>query len=182
MAKKDMEAKKPRRAKLSRNDYDKLKRTAYEYVVVQGLDQKEVARMLNLSEPTISKWSTDSHWREQREARQQCSSTDADNTKKLLSLMAKQRLNLETLIQEAVIAGDNDEETRLRKQASALSDEMSKVNKALLSLDKKSYTLGMFIDIMDEVFNSLRVYDEELWEKTIDFQSQIIRRKTTEIG
>ncbi len=182
MAKKDMEDKKPRRAKLSRNDYDKLKRTAYEYVVVQGLDQKEVARMLNLSEPTISKWSTESNWREQREARQQCSSTDADNTKKLLSLMAKQRLNLETLIQEAVIAGDNDEETRLRKQASALSDEMSKVNKALLSLDKKSYTLGMFIDIMDEVFNSLRVYDEELWEKTIDFQSQIIRRKTTEIG
>lgn len=174
-----------RRKQLTRKEYTKLRRSAYEYVVVQGLDQKEVARMLNLSEPTLSKWANDGKegpWKELREARQLCSSTDADNTKKLLSLLAKQRLNLENLIQAAAQAADSEEETRLRKQASSLSDEMSKVNKTLLSLDNKVYTLGVFIDIMDEIFNALRIHDETLWEKTIDFQSTLIRKKTTQIG
>lgn len=165
-----------------RKDYEKLKHTAYEYVVVQGLDQKEVAKILDISEPTLSKWAKGGRWREEREARQYCSSVDADNTKRLLSLLAKQRLYLETLIQDAV-AGDNaEEEARLRKQASALSDEMSKINKTLISLGGKNYTLGVFIDIMDEIFNSLRVHDEKLWEKTIDFQSLLIRKKTNELG
>jgi len=182
MSTKAQKSTKERRKQLPRKEYAKLKHTAREYVVVQGLDQKDVAQMLKLSEPTLSKWSQEGKWKEEREARQQCHSTDADNTKKLLSLLAKQRLNLESQIQEAVNADDLEEETRLRKQASSLSDEMSKINKTLLSLDKKNYTLGVFIDIMDEIFNALRVYDESLWEKTIDFQSTLIRRKTTEIG
>jgi len=165
-----------------RKDYEKLKHTAYEYIVVQGLDQKEVAQMLDISEPTMSKWAKEGNWREEREARQHCASVDIDNTKRLLSLMAKQRLNLETLIQDAVAGGNAEEEARLRKQASGLSDEMSKINKTLISLGGKNYTLGVFIDIMDEIFNSLRVHDEELWEKTIDFQSQLIRKKTNELG
>lgn len=182
MAPKQEKATKERRKRLSRQDYDKLKQAAWEMVVVQGRDQKEVAAILNISEPTLSAWSTESKWREQREARQQCISTDADNTKKLLSLMSKQRLELETMIHGAIVGGDSKEEERLRKQASALSDEMSKINKTLLSLDSKRYTLGVFIDIMDEIFNSLRVYDEELWVKTIDFQSVLIRKKTNELG
>ncbi len=181
MATKDPKAKE-RRKRLSRQEYDKLKQAAWEMVVVQGRDQKEVANLLNVSEPTLSAWSTEGKWREQREARQQCSTTDADNTKKLLSLMSKQRLELETMIHDAIVGGDAKEEERLRKQASALSDEMSKINKTLLSLDTKRYTLGVFIDIMDEIFNALRGYDDELWEKTIDFQSTFIRKKTTEIG
>lgn len=35
---------------------------------------------------------------------------------------------------------------------------------------------------MDEIFNSMRVHDQELWEKTVDFQATIIRKKTQEIG
>ncbi len=177
--------KQTRKKQLSRKDYEKLKRTAYEYIVVQGLDQKEVAGLLNITEATLSKWANQGNegkWRDLRESRQQCTSTDADNIKKLLQVMSKQRLEMEEQILDAVKVGDNKEEIRLRKDARALSDEMSKQNKTLLTLDKANYTLGVFIDVMDEIFNAMRLYDEDLWGTTIEFQSTLIRRKTNELG
>lgn len=178
-------SKKPRRKQLSRVEYDKLKRTAYEYIVIQGLDQKEVANLLNITEATLSKWANmpnEVKWKDLRESRQQCMSTDSDNIKKLLRVMSQQRLELEEQILESQKAGDTKEEVRLRKEARALSDEMSKQNKTLLTLDKSNYTLGVFIDVMDEIFNGMRQFNEELWEKTIEFQSILVRRKTNELG
>lgn len=172
-----------RRKQLRRIDYDKLKRTAYEYVVTQGIDQKEVARMLDVSEPTVSKWSTEGKWREERASRQQCHSTDAANTKQILKLMADKRLTLELEIHDAEKTGDKDKVLALRKEARALSDEMSKHNKTLLSLDKENrITLGVYVDVFDDIFTSLRHYDEDLWTRTIDFQSVQIRKKTNELG
>ncbi|MCT4590506.1 MAG: hypothetical protein N4A71_21950 [Carboxylicivirga sp.] len=173
---------KKRRKQLSKAVYEKLKRTAYEYVVVQGMSQKETAALLDITEATLSKWAKEENWKDQRKDRQQCISTDADNLKKLLRVMSQQRLELEEQILDAQKIGDTKEEVRLRKEARALSDEMAKQNKTLLSLDKTNYTLGVFIDVMDEIFNSLRVYDEDLWEKTVHFQSTLIRKKTIEIG
>lgn len=174
-----------RKLQLSRKDYEKLRRTAYDYVVVHGYDQKVVAEMLHVTEATVSKWATtgtDGKWKDLREGRQQCMSTDSDNVRQLLRVMSKQRLELEEHILDAQKSGDTKEEIRLRQEARALSDEMSKQNKTLLTLDKSNYTLGTFIDIMDEIFNNLRQFDEALWENTIEFQSTLIRRKTNELG
>ncbi len=173
---------KKRRKQLSKAVYDKLKRTAYEYVVVQGMSQKETAALLDITEATLSKWAKEENWKDQRKDRQQCISTDADNLKKLLRVMSQQRLELEEQILDAQKTGDTKEEVRLRKEARALSDEMAKQNKTLLSLDKTNYTLGVFIDVMDEVFNAMRQYDEDLWQRTIDFQSVLVRRKTNELA
>lgn len=173
---------KKRRKQLSKAVYDKLKRTAYEYIVVQGLSQKETASILDITEATLSKWAIDGKWKELRQGRQQCISTDGDNLKKLLRVMSQQRLELEEQILEAQKIGDTKEEIRLRKDARALSDEMSKQNKTLLSLDKTTYTLGVLIDVLDDIFNSMRQYDESLWERTIDFQSVYVKRKTIELG
>ncbi len=175
-------ASKKRRKQLSKEVYDKLKRTAYECIVVQGKSQKEVALLLGVTEATVSKWAIDGNFKEERNNRQQCISTDADNIKKLLRVMSQQRLQLEELILDAQKMSDTQEEIRLRKDARALSDEMAKQNKTLLSLDKTNYTLGTYIDVMDDIFNALRVYDESLWEKTVDFQATLIRKKTIEIG
>lgn len=174
--------KKNRRPQLSRQEYDKLKRTAYEYVVEQGYDQKQTALLLKLTEATISKWSTEGNWREDRKARQQCESTDTENIRKLIRIMSQQRLEIEEQILDAQRAGDAKEEIRLRQEARRISDDMSKQNKTLLTLDKSNYTLGTYIDVMDDIFNSLRQYNEELWAKTIDFQSTLVRRKTNELG
>ena len=183
MAKKTTTRETTRRKQLTRKEYDKMKRTAYEYIVVHGLDQKEVARMLDLTEQTISKWAKSGKWREERAARQQCHSTDTANTKQILRLMSEQRLNIEMEIKDAEKAGEKDEELKLRKEARALSDEMSKHNKTLLNLEKENrITLGVYIDVFDDIFTSLRSYDEDLWGKTIDFQTIQVRKKTNELG
>ena len=170
---------------LSRLDYEKLRRAAYEYVVVQGYDQNQVAEMLKVTPVTVSNWANtgpEGRWLDLRKARMQCTSTDTDNIRKLIRVMSEQRLQIEESILDAQKDGDIKEEIRLRSEASRLSDEMSKMNKTLITLDKSNYSLGTFIDVMDEIFNSLRQFDEALWEKTIDFQSNIVRRKTNELG
>lgn len=172
-----------RKKQLTRREYEKLKRTAYEYAVVQGLDQKDVAKMLGITEQTLSKWAIEGKWKEERTARQQCHSTDADNTKQILRLMSEKRLEIELQIRDASKSNDKEEELRLRKEARSLSDEISKHNKALLSLDKDNrITLGVYVDVFDDIFTALRVFNEELWEKTIDFQTLQIRKKTNELG
>lgn len=174
-----------RKKQLPKREYEKLKRTAYEYVVVQGMEQKEVAKLLGVTEATISSWanaSKEGKWKDLRQDRMQCQSTETDNLRKLISVLSKQRLDLEPLINDAIHAGESKEEAVLRSHASSLSDQISKLNKALVTLDNSSYTLGVFIDVMDEIFNTLRVQDEELWEKTIEFQSTLIRKKSQELG
>lgn len=177
--------KKERKPQLSRLDYEKLRRAAYEYVVVQGYDQNQVAEMLKVTPATVSAWAnngSEGRWIDLRKARMQCASTDTDNIRKLIRVMSEQRLQLEESILNAQKDKDLKEEIRLRNEASRLSDEMSKMNKTLITLDKTNYDLGTFIDVTDEIFNNLRQYDEALWEKTIEFQSYIIRRKTNELG
>lgn len=169
--------------RLSKKEYNKLKHSAYELVVMQGYDQKEVAKILCISEQTVSAWSQEGGWINEQKARQQCFSSDTTNTKEIIKLLSEKRLSLEMEIRDAEKEGDKDLELSLRKEARALSDEIAKHNKTLMNLDKENkVSLGAFIDVMDEVFNSLRVYDEELWEKTIMFQESMIRRKTNELG
>jgi flagellar hook-basal body complex protein FliE len=177
---KEVKARKNRQ--LTRKEYEKLKRTAFEYVVIQGLDQKETAILLKLSEQTMSAWAREDKWKEQREARMQSSFTEVDNLRKLINSLSRQRLELEDDITDAIKAKDSKLESSLRKQAAGLSDEMSKLNKTLTNMDKGSYSLGTFIDIMDEVFSELREHDPELWEQTLEFQSIIVRKKTLLIG
>lgn len=174
-----------RKQQLSRQDYEKLRRAAYEYVVVQGYDQNQVAEMLKVTPATVSAWANngpEGRWLDLRKARMQCASIDTDNIRKLIRVMSEQRLQLEESILNAQKDGDLKKEIRLRNEASRLSNEMSKMNKTLITLDKTNYDLGTFIDVTDEIFNNLRQYDEALWEKTIEFQSYIIRRKTNELG
>jgi hypothetical protein len=175
--------KKPGRPQLPRGEYDKLRRSAYELVVVQGKDQKKTAEQLGVSEVTLSKWSTEGKWRDERQSRQLCISTDNDNTRKLMRLLSDNRYQLELDIINAEKAGDSEKQIELRKKARAISDEISKHNKTLISLERENKaTLGVYIDVFDDIFTALRVYDEELFLKTIDFQAQHIRRKTSELG
>lgn len=176
---------KPRKKQLPKREYEKLKKTAQQMVVEQGIDQKEVAQRLNLTEATLSSWANnglEGKWSDLRKARQQCQSTESDNIRRLIQVLSKQRLELESDINQAAQLGNSEDEIKYRKRASALSDEISKHNKVLQTIDKSNYTLGVFIEIMEEIFNAMRVDDEELWEKTIPFQSTLIRRKTNELG
>ncbi|MFV0599156.1 MAG: hypothetical protein ACK5M0_05465 [Bacteroidales bacterium] len=167
----------------SKVDYTKLKRAAYELVVIQGTSQKEASLQLGVSEKTMSEWAKDEDWRNLREARQQDYRTDVDNIKHVIRLISKRRIGIETEIQEAQKIGDEESEIKLRKQAAVLGDEISKYGKTLQGIEKDNkYTLGEFINVMDDIFTELRQYDEDLFNKSIQFQQFLIRKKTQELG
>jgi transposase len=180
--------------KTSKKEYTKLKRAAYEYVVVQGCTQTETAEMLNISEKTLSEWARTGGWRELRKARQSAVSTASNNLKNIISLLSEQRLRTEQEIQEAQRTGDRELELKLRKEASVLGDDISKTNRALKDNEKSNgITLGLFIDVMDDIFNSLRIADLKihcpkcgteinLFTETLEFQAMLIQRKTIELG
>ena len=182
-------AKKP-----GKKEYEKIKRSAYEYVVVQDYTQAQAAEMLNISEKTLSDWARAGGWRDLRKARQSAVSTANNNLKNIISLLSEQRLRIEQEIREAQTSGDKDLELKLRKEASVISDDISKINKSLKDNDKSNgITLGLYIDIMDDIFNNLRVYDLKircpkcgteinLFDETLEFQAMLIQKKTIELG
>ncbi len=170
-----------------KKEYEKLKRSAYEYVVVQDYTQAEAAEMLGVSEKTLSDWARSGGWRDLRKARQSAVSTA--NT-----LLSEQRLRIEQEIRDAQHAGDKETELKLRKEASVISDDISKINKSLKDNEKSNgITLGLYIDIMDNIFNNLRASDLkircpkcgteiDLFSETLEFQAMLIQKKTIELG
>ncbi|MDR0872993.1 MAG: DUF1804 family protein [Prevotellaceae bacterium] len=169
--------------KANKKEYEKLRRSAYEYVVVQELSQSETAEMLGVSEQTLSDWARAGGWRELRKARQSAVSTANSNLRCIISLLSEQRLAVEQEIHEAQHAGDKDKELELRKKANSITDDLSKLNKALKDNDKSNgITLGLYIDVMDDVFNNMRTYSPELYEQTLEFQSYLVQKKTIELG
>jgi len=179
---------------IKKKEYEKLKRAAYEYIVIQEYSQRETAEMLGISEKTLSDWARAGNWRELRKARQSAVSTANNNLKNIISLLSAERLNKENEIHEAQHAGDKELELKLRKEASIISDDISKINKSLKDNEKSNgITLGLYIDIMDNIFNNLRVSnlkircpkcrtEIDLYSETLEFQAALIQRKTIELG
>jgi hypothetical protein len=181
-------------AKLSKKDYQKFKNTAYEMIVVQDCTQKRVSEVTGISEKTISEWATTGGWRDLRRARQSAVNTANNNLKNIISLLSEQRLTKEQEIHEAQASGDKDLELQLRKEANVISDDLSKINKTLKDNDKSNgITIGLFIDIMDDIFNKIRFSNYRvkcpncgteinLYNETLELQAMIIQQKTIEIG
>lgn len=164
-------------------DYDKLRQMGYQYIVEQGKTQKEAAAILGVTEKTMSDWATAANWREMRKARQSSATTARENMQSLISLLSEKRLNLEYEINDAKDAGDKDLEIRLRKEAAQVSNEMAYHNKAIGELNReKGITLGQYVDTFDDIFSSLRAYSPDLFERTIEFQTMHLRRKSNELG
>lgn len=164
-------------------DYVKLRRTAYELIVEKGKTQKEAAATLGITEATMSDWAVEGNWRELRKTRQSAASTAKENITRMISLLSEKRLKIEEEINYAVDTMNADLEISLRNEAAQVSLEMAYQNKALSELNKeKDVTLGVFVDVFDEIFSAMRSYDPELFEKTINFQTTCLRRKSNELG
>ena len=172
-----------RKRNSTKADYTKLRRAAYELIVEQGKTQKEAAAALGVTEATISSWAMEGDWRGLRKSRQSATSTARENIIRIISLLSEKRLELEAEISEAADTGDTKRELELRAEASSISLDMAYQNKALADLNKDTeVTLGIFVDVFDEIFSALRQQEPALFEKTIPFQTAYLRRKSNELG
>lgn len=169
--------------KQTKKDIEKLKQAAYECVVIQDYTQEQTAKIVGVSVTTMSEWAKKGNWKELRKARQSAISTANNNLRNIISLLSEQRLKIEQEIHEAQADGNKEAELELRKQANIISDDLSKINKTLKENDKSNgITLGVYIDVMDDIFNNLRIFNLDLFNETIEFQAMLIQKKTIELG
>lgn len=165
------------------NSMEKKRKAAYVYIVNKGHTQKETARLLDVSERTLSLWAKKGGWKEIRVARQTTADATEDNIRSIVGILAEKRLRLEDDIRQAKQDGDKDLELELRGQAASISDQIAKYNKYLRDNDRKNRaTLDIYIEVMDDIFSRLRAYDSDLFQRTVPFQEQLVKDKMEELG
>ncbi len=139
--------------------------------VEQGKTAKEISRLVDVSEQTLSKWINTNGWRDERNARLSAPGVRTDNIKQLINDLTEQRLTLTRDLKEAEARVDLERCTELRSSIAKVDDGVSKWNKTLETINKEStVTLSMYLLVMEMIFDALRHHDEKLYLLMLDFQ------------
>lgn len=150
---------------------------------LQGKNQKEIARLVTVQEKTISNWVRKYGWKEERDARMNNSKSQADSLKTLIGKLTDQRISLIKKMETAANEDKLDVYDDLQNKANKIADEVSKYNKALITIDKENrISLTVYLDVMDQVFKAVQVFDMKLYMKLLDFQEQHLTEVSLKIG
>lgn len=141
--------------------------------VEQGKTAKEISLLIGVSEQTLTKWVNKLGWRDQRNALIANPGVREDNIKQLINGLTEQRLELSGQLRTAETNKDSAAAFDIRKQLGQIDDAVSKWNKTLQNVKKDSQiSLAVYISVMEMIFDALKMYDEKLYLKMIDFQEQ----------
>ncbi len=161
---------------------DNERRLAKE-LILQGKNQKEVARLAKVQEKTIGEWVKKYGWREERDARFNSAKSHTESLKTLIGKLTERRLDLIRSMDEAHQVDDSERYDALETKANKLADEVSKYNKALVSLDKENrISLSVYLDVMDSIFKAIQVHNPKLYMELLTFQEQHLTDISLKIG
>lgn len=152
---------------------DKERIIAKDYYINQGLTAKAIAEKGLATEKTIGNWVGKYGWKKLRDAKQNSSNQRAERIAEVIETLSEQRLELFELIARARREDDKDELAHRRKEAVGIDDAISKWNKALENLNKENrISLSVYLEVMEDVFRAMNIYDAGLHQKTLDFQEE----------
>ena len=169
----------------SKEYYRKLKKEAHDLYVRDGMMCKEISERINVSERSVSNWinENDALWKKERQACVISSQKQGDNLKQIINILADQKLELLRMIDEAIAEGESDKVLELRKQAATLDNSVAQWGNQLKEVDKKNrITLAIYIDVMSRIFDAMKVYDADLYFKTLDFQENHLYEAAKTLG
>ena len=158
-------------------EYDNKRKIAHHYYVEKNYTAKQVAEMLDITPKTVGEWVRKYAWKQERQAREISVRSREGNRDQVLSDLATDRRRIRELIMEQEASPQPDRELirELRKQISRIDDAVSKWNKARITAQKdERVPLDIYLQVMDNIFDSLRLFDMELYTRTLDFQEQHI--------
>lgn len=162
---------------------DKLKKAAELMFIDQGKNQKEIALTLAISEQTVSKWANAGKWKLARDARTNSTKKRADDIKAVIANLAERRLDIFKEIELAKESDDKNQIIALNREAVAIGQETAMYSKALEKMDsEQKKTLSVYLEVMDEVFRSLQMFDANLYLQTLNFQEQHIVDVSHKLG
>lgn len=171
---------------MAQEKYRKLKKEAHDLFVNDGLTAVEISSRISVSKKTLSAWinDNDSAWKRERDARMNSSAKQGDNIREIIGILSEKKLLLFKQINDAEISNNRELLLSLRKDAASIDDAVAKWNKTLQDMNKGAnrITLSIYLEVMDSIFDNLRNYDAELYNKTIEFQELLINEQSKLIG
>ena len=163
---------------------DKERKTARILYVEQGKTAKEISELLGVSEKTISNWVTKHAWKAARTAAITNKDNRIENIKQIIDGFAQIRLDMQHELNKLIKAkGSPKEINEIRQELARIDSGVANWNKTLENIDKNSkISLSEYLFVMESIFDALRVFDTDLYMKTITFQEKHINDITLKLG
>ena len=155
-------------------NYDNKKAIAKHLYVGENRTAKEIALKVSVTEKTLSTWVNKYGWKEERNAKSISSKKRLANIDAIINNLAEKRLNLEqNLQQEENKPKPNMEAIEvIRKDITAVDYAVANWNKTRKDASKEgAISASIYYEVMDDIFQSLLKYNQELYLKTLDFQN-----------
>lgn len=162
---------------------EKEKRIAFDYYTNQGFTAKAISEIVNVSEKTIGDWVEKGNWKSVRDANMNSSQNRASKIKELISELTEQQLEINIEVKLAKAEGDKERVIALRQQSASISQEVAIQTKALERMDSDNkISLGVYLEVMTDVFKNLEHYDKNIYLKTLDFQESHLSTISIKLG
>ena len=162
---------------------------AKELYTNQNKTPEEIAHKTGVTLRTVQRWIKDGNCKKLRDAKANGSPQRIERTQLVVDSLTDRRIQLikdETKarkeLEELEELGDYEElkeekailrvkvET-LRAEAASIDDAISKWNKRIENLNKEGkITLSNYMEVMERIFEALRLSNEPLYMQTLDFQ------------
>ena len=162
---------------------NKERKTARILYVEQNKTQKEIASLLGVTEKTVSFWVNKYDWQKERTARNASPARRKNNIKAIITNLAEERLELDSEVKQLEKEGDQEEANHKRERISKIDDAVAKWNKTLMTIDKENeISLSAYIQVLESIFNDMRLFNPKLFMQTIEFQEQHLHKVTSQLG
>ena len=159
------------------------KKSARILFIEQGKSSEEIAGQLGVNKRTVDRWATEGEWRKIRDAKANSGKERIERTQLVVDSLTDRRLQVIEQIKEnesELKTADKEQKTTLqmelldlRKECATIDDAIAKWNKRIENLIKGTkITLSMYIEVMESIFEALRLKDEKLYILTLDFQEE----------
>lgn len=145
--------------------------------------QKEIAEDLGVTEKTVGDWVKKFNWKQERDARLNNSTNRAENIKKVIAELTDVTLDTIEKIKVAEFNGDKQDVLALKKEATRISQEVAMYSKALEKMEKDfKISLSTYLEVMEDIFQSLQNWDKDVYIKTLDFQKSHLSTIAQKLG
>lgn len=170
---------------------------AYNWYVKEHKTAKDIAGRLGRTEKTIGNWVKKFGWKEQRDAKLNSFNAQRQRINEILSEYAEQTLyyikETKTLKEKLRKAMADNKEKAIKKyreqineyntELARIDDGASKWRKQLADLDKENrISLSTYLEVMDDVFENMRAFNESLYNRSIEFQENHLQTISLKLG
>lgn len=158
------------------------KMLAKKLYIEQNKTPDEIAARLKVNRRTVDRWMDTGNWKKIRDAKANGGKERIERTQQVVDSLTDERLSILGDIKECQLQleDDNSDEDRkdllariafCRKQAASIDDAIAKWNKRIEGLNKETkVTLSMYMEVLEDIFEAMRQFNEPLYMNTLDFQ------------